>query len=325
MAAIKIITSSHYLPKRQVSNDDLSHLMDTSDEWIKTRTGIEHRRISEGENTSDLCTAVAVELLKKSGWSPESIDLIIVATMSPDYYTPATAAIVQGKIKAKQAVAFDLSAACSGFIYSLVVAQSFMGNMNYRRVMIIGGEVLSKVINWHDRTSAVLFGDGAAGVLLENEQDSTSSFLGNHLQTFGDLAASLQAGKTLPLASFPANSPHNYGAFEMAGRDVYTFATHRVPESIIAAVKKSNLQLNQVDWFIVHQANSRIIKQIAKRLQQPLEKFPMNIAAYGNTSAASVPILLDELIDKKKIERGQILVLTGFGGGLTVGTQIIKY
>lgn len=325
MAAIKIVASSHYLPKRQVSNDELSLLMDTSDEWIKSRTGIRQRRISEKENTSDLCTKVAKQLLTKSGWDAATLDLIIVATMSPDCYTPATAAIVQGKIDANQAIAFDLSAACSGFVYALVVAENFIASSTCKRVMVIGGEVLSKVIDWTDRTSAVLFGDGAAGVLLEKNQTGESSFLANDLRTFGKLADRLQAGKTIPLGKFPTNSPHHYGAFKMSGRDVYTFATHQVPESIKAAAQKSKLALNQIDWFIMHQANVRIIEQIAKRLAQPLDKFPVNIAAYGNTSAASVPILLDELLDKKLIKRGQIIALSGFGGGLTVGTQLLKY
>ena len=325
MSAIKIVASSRYLPKRQVSNDELSLLMDTSDEWIKSRTGIQQRRISEKENTSDLCSKVASQLLAKSGWEAVTLDLIIVATMSPDCYTPATAAIVQGKIGADQAVAFDLSAACSGFVYALAVAGNFIASSTCKRVMVIGGEVLSKVIDWTDRTSAVLFGDGAAGVLLEKDQTGKAVFLANDLQTFGKLADQLQAGKTVPLGKFPANSPHHYAAFKMSGRDVYTFATHRVPESIRAAVQKSNLTLNQIDWFIMHQANVRIIEQIAKRLGQPLAKFPVNIAAYGNTSAASVPILLDELLDKNLIKRGQIIDLSGFGGGLTVGTQILKY
>ncbi|KRM06483.1 3-oxoacyl-[acyl-carrier-protein] synthase III [Liquorilactobacillus ghanensis DSM 18630] len=325
MAAIKIAASAHYVPEKKVTNDDLSQLMDTSDEWISSRTGIHQRHISCGENTADLCTKVAQELLKKSRLTADQLDLIIVATMSPDCYTPATAAIVQGNIQAVNAAAFDVSAACSGFVYALTTAKAMMGLPSYQRVMVIGGEVLSKVIDWTDRTTAVLFGDGAAGVVLENSETTSSKFLSEDLETYGDLADRLQAGSTAPLQKFPANSPHHFEAFKMNGRDVYTFATHKVPLSIETAVKRSGLELEQVDWFILHQANSRIISQIAKRLKQPLAKFPMNIAEYGNTSGASVPLLFDELAEAGQIKAGQIIVLSGFGGGLTVGTQVIKY
>ncbi|MCC7616033.1 MAG: beta-ketoacyl-ACP synthase III [Liquorilactobacillus nagelii] len=324
MAAIKIAASAHYVPSKKVTNDDLSQLMDTSDEWISSRTGIQQRHVSCGENTADLCAKVAKKLLQKSGTAAEKIDLIIVATMSPDCYTPATAAIVQGKIQAVNAAAFDVSAACSGFIYALTTAKAMMKLPHYQHVLVIGGEVLSKVLDWTDRTTAVLFGDGAAGVLLETTT-SDSSFLSEDLKTYGNLADRLQAGLTEPLSKFPANSSHHFAAFKMNGRDVYTFATHKVPLSIETAVTESGLKLEQVDWFILHQANSRIITQIAKRMKQPLEKFPMNIAEYGNTSGASVPLLFDEMIEAGKIKTGQIIVLSGFGGGLTVGTQIIKY
>ncbi|GAJ25973.1 3-oxoacyl-[acyl-carrier-protein] synthase [Liquorilactobacillus sucicola DSM 21376 = JCM 15457] len=328
METIKVVKTARCVPAKVVTNDDLSKIMDTSDEWISSRTGIKQRHISVGENTSQLCAVVAEQLLKKSGWDVESIDLLLVATMSPDTYTPATAALVQGKIGAHNALAFDISAACSGFIYGLNVAEKFMTSSGSacNRVMLIGGEVLSKVIDWTDRTTAVLFGDGAAGVLLERQEDGGASrFISSSLHTYGELGDKLEAGKTEALVSFPMEGEHKIKAFSMSGRDVYKFATHKVPVSIEEAVKKAGLTLDQIDYFVLHQANSRIVAQIAKRLNQPLAKFPMNIAKYGNTSAASVPLLLDELVSDKTIKRGQTIVLSGFGGGLTVGTQIIKY
>ncbi|WP_311408005.1 beta-ketoacyl-ACP synthase III [Liquorilactobacillus uvarum] len=327
MGTIKVVKTAHYVPPKVVTNDDLSKIMDTSDEWISSRTGIKQRHISIDENTSQLCTKVAKQLLEKSGWDVESIDLLIIATMSPDSYTPATAALVQGNIGADKALAFDISAACSGFIYGLNVAEKFMTSSGSacKRVMLIGGEDLSKVIDWSDRTTAVLFGDGAAGVLLEQEEESASCFISSSLHTYGELGDKLEAGQTDPLVSFPVASDHKIKAFSMSGRDVYKFATHKVPVSIEEAVERAGLTLDQIDYFVLHQANSRIVAQIAKRLDQPLAKFPMNIAKYGNTSAASVPLLLDELVSNKVIKRGQIIAMSGFGGGLTVGTQIIKY
>lgn len=324
MENIRISKIASYVPSKVITNDDLGEIMDTSDEWISSRTGIKKRHISVSENTSELCIKVAEKLLQESDWECASIDLIIVATMSPDSYTPATAALVQGKIGATNAVAFDISAACSGFVYGLTVAQSFLMQNEIKKVMLIGGEVLSKVIDWSERSSAVLFGDGAAGVLLE-KSTKQSAFLAHDLKTYGELGDKLKAGETKPIESFPRTKEHVISGFSMSGRDVYTFATHKVPESIVAASKKAGLELEQIDWFVMHQANSRIVEQIAKKLKQPISKFPMNIEEYGNTSAASVPLLLDELVKSEKIKRGQVIALSGFGGGLTVGTQIIKY
>ena len=325
MENIKIVQTARFIPAKVVTNDDLSQIMETSDEWIKTRTGISQRHLSLNENTSALCTKVANQLLAKSNWSAQSIDLIIVATMSPDSFTPATAAIVQGNINAYQAIAFDVSAACSGFIYGLEVAKRFLSFSDVKRVMVIGGEVLSKIIDWQDRTTAVLFGDGAAGVLLEKDEAAQSQFLGADLKTFGAQGQNLTAGTTQALCQFPTNESHHLAAFGMQGREVYKFATHEVPTSIKDACQQANVSLDEVSYFILHQANARIIQSIAKKLKQPLTKFGLNIAEYGNTSAASIPILMDEMQEQGLLKRGDILVLSGFGGGLTVGTHVIKY
>lgn len=309
------------VPDKVVTNNQLSAFLNTSDEWISKRTGIKERHVSQGENTSDLAVRVAQALLRKGELKAKQIDLIIVATMSPDSLTPSTAAIVQGKIGASKAVAFDLSAACSGFAYAFAVARSLMLVNHWRHALIIGAEVLSKIVDWHDRTTAVLFGDGAGGLLLE--ASSIRHVLAIQLNSYGQLGDKLTAGQIKPVANF-LKDKHQFTAFQMAGRDVYRFATHQVPLSIMAAAKQAELKLNQIDYFLLHQANSRIIKQIAKDVKQPFEKFPLDIASYGNTAAASEAILLAECVAKGKIKRGNIIALSGFGGGLTTATIIFK-
>lgn len=324
MEAIKIIETARYAPSKIVTNDDLSQIMDTSDEWITERTGIRQRHISEGENTSDLAIKVGQSLLAKSGYQPDQVDLIIVATMSPDAYTPATAAIVQGELGASHAVAFDISAACSGFMYAMMVAKQLLQMPTVNRAMVIGAEVLSKIIDWQDRTTAVLFGDGAGGVLLEKDATATSILLGQNWQTFGDQHDALSAGYTKVANQFPGPVT-DLKPFYMDGHGVYRFATHQVPKSIIAAADQASIDVDAIDHFILHQANARIIRSVAKRLHVSQEKFPININEYGNTSAASEPILLSECVDQGIVKRGDIIALSGFGGGLTVGTMIIKY
>lgn len=319
---VAIAASSFAVPDRTISNDQLSQWLDTSDEWISKRTGIKERHISSGENTSDLATRVAKSLLSKSGLSAEQIDLIVVATMSPDNMTPSTAAIVQGKIGAKKAIAFDISAACSGFSYAFTIARSLLLTQHLQNAIVIGAEVLSKLIDWQDRSTAVLFGDGAGGVLLTACQEQ--HVLGIDLRTFGWLGDKIQAGHLGANADFRQNK-RQLSAFQMEGREVYRFSTHQTPLSIEAAAKQAHLRLKEIDYFLLHQANQRIIKQVAIRLQQPLSKFPMNIDRYGNTAAASEAILLAECIAKKVITKGKIIALTGFGGGLTTATIIFKY
>lgn len=322
MGKWKIVSTASYVPPLVITNEQLSNLMDTSDEWIRTRTGISTRHISQGQNTSDLAVQVAKKLLAQAHWTPESVDLIIVATMSPDSYTPSTAAIVQGKLKAAHAVAFDVSAACSGFVYALSIADGLMNNPAINHVLVIGSEVLSKIVNWQDRSTAVLFGDGAGGVAVAKSTEA--HLLGSHLSTFGDLSNQLVAGQTTAGHDFPKQVT-GLTSFQMNGREVYRFATHEVPNSIQTALAEARIKPTQIDHFLLHQANARIISQVAKRLGQPMEKFPLNIDHYGNTSAASEPLLLDECVRQGVVKRGSLIVLAGFGGGLTAGTMIIRY
>lgn len=321
MQDIKISATAFAVPEKVVSNDDLAQFMDTSDEWIYKRTGIKNRHISSGENTSDLASKVADKLLKKAKLDAKEIDLIVVATMSPDNMTPSVAAMVQGEIVAKNAVAFDISAACSGFSYALSIARSMMLVNGYRHALVIGAEVLSKLIDWQDRSTAVLFGDGAGGVLLAESDEEC--FLGQDLKTFGNLSEYLTAGNLAANRDFRKNS-RQLSAFKMDGRQVYKFATNEVPGSISRAANIAKLNIEEIDFFLLHQANRRIVEHVAKKMKQPLNKFMLNIQEYGNTAGASEAILLTECIENKVIKKGNIVALSGFGGGLSLATIIVK-
>ncbi|WEV43054.1 ketoacyl-ACP synthase III [Lactobacillus sp. ESL0684] len=318
---LKIKQTAHYVPAKVVTNDDLTQLMDTSDDWIVSRTGIKQRHIATTEQTSDLAAKVAKLLLTKANCSADQLDFIIVATMSPDYQTPATAAIVQGKIGAENAFAFDINAACSGFIYAISIADKLL--THYQRGLVIGAEVLSKLVDWQERSTAVLFGDGAGGVLVENDSDN---LVAEDLATFGDSGSQLTAGYQAVNSAFTQDKTAIHQKyFEMDGRGVYHFATHEVPTSIVRVLAKANWQPDEVKWYLLHQANGRILTSIARHLHQDEQKFLQNVACFGNTSAASIPILLDEAVSDKRIKRGQKLILSGFGGGLTVGSIAIIY
>ena len=322
--SLRISQTAHYVPLKVITNDDLAEIMTTSDEWISSRTGIQERHVVQDEQTSDLALTVAQLLLQRANLKPEQLDFIIVATMSPDYLTPSTAAIVQGKLHAGHALAFDINAACSGFIYALAIADKLLAGP-YQRGLVIGAEVLSKLIDWQERSTAVLFGDGSGGVLVE-KSSQTEGIIAEDLAAFGEQRAKLTAGYQ-PLCSpysSDSNSEHKK-YFEMDGRAVYNFATHEVPNSIRRVLVKANWEKEDVQWFLLHQANGRIISAIAKHLNIPEEKFLENIAKYGNTSAASVPILLDEAVNSGIIKRNQKLILSGFGGGLTVASIALSF
>lgn len=312
----KITATARYLPKNIVTNDELAQWMDTSDEWIQSRTGIKQRHIAEEENTSDLCTEVARKLLAKAQIDAASLDFIIVATMSPDYSSPSVACQVQGRIGANQAMAFDLAAACAGFVYALATAENFI-RTGLKRGLVIGGEKTSKLINWEDRSTAVLFGDGAAGVLLES--DNKPSITRQMLRADGERSNSLVAGFRPTKTKF--HQEDDQAGLTMDGRGIWNFALNDVVKDLQAFVKEE-----PIDLYLFHQANRRIIEKMAKKLKEPIEKFPMNLANYGNTSAASIPILLDELVEAGSIHLNgtQKVVLTGYGGGLAWGNLLLE-
>lgn len=316
----KITATASYVPENIVTNDDLAQIMDTSDEWIHSRTGIKERRISLKENTSDLCYEVAQQLLARTATDPLELDFILVGTITPDFLTPSTACLVQGRLGAANAFAFDLTAACSGFVYALSMADKLI-RTGSKKGLVIGGEVLSKVLDWEDRGTAVLFGDGAAGVLLEATGDQP-------LIQRESLKADGTRGMSLTSGYVPNQNPYHQDEaikspnMQMAGRDIFDFATRDVVKAIAETVGEEK---DDVDYYLLHQANSRILDKVARKLKVPREKFPQNMDRYGNTSGASVPLLLDELVTNGTLSLGskQKLVLSGFGGGLTWGTLLL--
>ena len=321
---IKITTTGHYLPELIVSNDDLTQYMDTSHEWINKRTGISSRHIATNENTSDLASKAAKIILSKSGIAADELDFIIVATMTPDALSPSTACIVQEKIGATKAFCFDISAACSGFVYALSNASHLMKSGSYQKGLVIGAETMSKVINWQDRSTAVLFGDGAGGVLLERTDSDEDSFIAEDLHSDGSRHMALVADHKNVQNPFTELKENQTYYLEMDGRGIFDFAIRNVPETINTIIDKSNLSKEDISWVIAHQANKRLLEAISKKSKIPFERFGLNIAETGNTSAASIPVLLDQMIESKQIQPGENILITGFGGGLTWGSLIIK-
>lgn len=319
----KIVGTGMYVPKNIVSNDDLSKFVDTNHEWIVTRTGIEERRISTGEETSDIAYEAAYEALESSSLKAEDLDYIIVATLSGEVVCPSIACIVQKRLNAKNATAFDINAACTGFIYGVTLADSLIKSGSCKNALVIGAEVLSKVMNWEDRNTCVLFGDGAGAAVLSASENQ--GIICSKTKSFGDIGDCLKVGgKELdnPFAH-KKNSIMPY--ISMEGKEVFRFATGVMVELVEKVVKESGINLEEVAMIVPHQANLRIIDYAARKLKVSLDKFYINLNKYGNTSAASVPIALDEAVKFGKIKKGDYIILVGFGGGLTCGATLIKY
>ena len=322
MAFAKISQVAHYAPEQIVTNEDLAQVMDTSDEWISSRTGIKERHISKTESTGDLATEVARQLLEKAGISAEELDFIILATMTPDSMMPSTAARVQAKIGAHKAFAYDLTAACSGFVFALSTAEKFISSGTYRKGLVIGSETMSKSLDWSDRSTAVLFGDGAGGVLLEAAK--INHFLAESLHSDGARGECLTYGET-PLTS-PFSVPKEASTYlKMDGRAVFDFAIRDVSKSIKETIDLSPVSTDELDYLILHQANDRILDKMARKIGVNRDKLPANMTKYGNTSAASIPILLSECVEEGLIllDGSQTILMAGFGGGLTWGTLIV--
>lgn len=322
MSFAKISQVAHYAPDHIVSNDDLSRSLDTSDEWISSRTGIKRRHISQTQDTSDLATEVAQSLLKKSQLSADELDFIIVSTITPDANMPSVAAKVQGNLGASNAFAFDMAAACSGFVFALAMAEKLIASGQYRKGLVIGAEVMSKILDWTDRSTAVLFGDGAGGVLLETSEDK--HFLAESLNTKGDQWSCLQSGDKGLNSPYSQTKARESSYLTMDGRAVFDFTIKTVSKDISQML--DDHQDMAIDFFLLHQANVRILDKMAKKIAVDREKFLANMQDYGNTSAASVPILLSESVDKGLItlDGSQTIFLSAFGGGLTWGNLIVK-
>lgn len=327
---IKIRGTGSAVPKLRVTNDDLSKMMDTSDEWIRSRTGIGARHLAVEETTTGLAVAAAKEALKDAGLTAEELDLIVAATVTADKFLPNLSCEVQSALGAKNAVAFDINAACSGFLFALNTVQMYLENGVYKKALVIGAETLSKIMDWNDRGTCVLFGDGAgAAVVAAEEEDENKAE--NRTGILSMVQGSDGArGEVLRCDNRPVNNPFavndtKLSYVSMNGQEVYKFAVKTVPKVIEEAVKKAGLEVEDIDLFVLHQANLRIIESVAKRLHQPMEKFPTNLEECGNISAASVPILLDNINKHGMICEGKKIVLAGFGAGLTWGATVLVW
>jgi 3-oxoacyl-[acyl-carrier-protein] synthase-3 len=317
----KIIGLGKALPSRIVTNDDLSKMVDTSDDWIATRTGIRERRVSSrDEATSDLALKAAKDAISTAKIGPNDLDLIIVATTSPDTLFPSVACILQDKLVAKNSVCFDVSAACSGFNFALSIASSFIKGGTYKTILVVGADTLTKYLDWNDRTTCVLFGDGAGAVVLKGATDG-AGIISSYLMSDGS------GGKYLVMPGGGSRDPEEVnGRFmRMDGKEVFKFAVKALEDTIGIALKMADLSMDDVDLLIPHQANIRIIDHAVKKLGLPKEKVYVNLDRYGNTSAASIPIALTEAAAAGKIKPGDIVALGGFGAGLTAGANIIRW
>ena len=315
MSTVKVIHTSSYLPIHEIKNADWELQLDTTDEWIRKRTGIQTRRYAKELTTSDLAIRAAQKLLEESKIHPDEIEFVIVATMTPDTMSPSCAAKVQGAIGATNAFAFDISAACAGFVFALSTGVKMLSAGNRKYGLVIGAETMLSVLDWKDRSTAILFGDGAGAVLLE-KTDQTTLFV-ESLRSDGLKGDALVCGERM--------EQHTLSTMKMDGRGVFELVSREVPKNISETLEKAQMSADEVDLYILHQANVRLIEQVAKKLKQPIDKFPTNLERVGNTSAASVPILLDELVQNQSITfgSGQKLLLSGFGGGLSWGSIII--
>ena len=316
----KIKGTGSYLPEKIATNDFLSTLVDTSDEWITSRTGIRARHIATGEEcTASMACEAAKRALDDAGMKAEEIELIIAATCSSDTLVPSTACDVQGRLGAVNAAAFDLNAACSGFVYALNTADAFFQCGTYRNALLIGVETLSRLVSWEDRSVCVLFGDGAGAAVVTAEETGLIAI---------DMGSDGSRGNQLIVKSRGNNNPfepgeHPMDYLYMDGPAVFKFAVRTVPQTISTALERANLNVEDVDWFLLHQANYRINQAIARRLKVPIEKFPCNMDHCGNTSGASIPLLLDETRRQGLFEPGDTVVLAGFGAGLTWASAVL--
>ena len=315
-----------YAPSRVLTNDELATMVDTSDEWIVTRTGIRERRIAaDDETTTTLSVYAARDALAVAGVDASEVDLVIVGTCSPDYPLPATAVLVATELGATRAAGFDLQAACSGFLYALATASSFIRSGMYRNVVVVGVEVLSRFINWSDRNTCVLFGDGAGAVLL-SASDQPGGLLGWDLFSDGTGCEGIivpAGGSRRPASIETVEGNLHY--IQMAGRDVYKYATRQLADSASTALRQAGLTVADVDQFVFHQANLRIIEHVERELGIPADKVFVNIEKYGNTSAASVPMALAEAVAAGRIQPGDRILMVAFGAGYTAGAAVVEW
>lgn len=317
----RIIGTGSYVPEQIVTNDDLAKIVETSDEWIRSRTGIGERRIATLDSTSDMAARAAQAALEQAEVGAEEIDLILLGTSSPDHCFPNGACEVQARIGAVNAACFDISAACTGYVFALNTAHAFISTGLYRTALVIGADVLSKLIDWSDRGTCVLFGDGAGATVVRADD---RGILGMNMQSDGAKGGVLTCGSRSN-GNFLLGKKPELGYMAMDGQEVFKFAVKKVPECITKVLEDTHTSKDEIAYFVIHQANYRIIESIAKRMKVDIERFPVNMEHYGNTSGASVPLLLDEMNRAGKLKRGDKIVFAGFGGGLTWGATLLEW
>ncbi|WP_240099798.1 beta-ketoacyl-ACP synthase III [Thermomonas flagellata] len=319
----RIAGTGSYLPQKVLSNDDLARMVDTSDEWIATRTGIRQRHVAaDGETTSDMALQAARRALEAAAVAPQDLDLIVVGTTTPDLIFPSAACLLQHKLGAEGCPAFDVNAACSGFIYALATADKFIRAGAARTALVVGAETLTRMLDWNDRATCVLFGDGAGAVVLK--ADAETGILSTHLHADGGKKELLWNPVGVS-AGFRPQEPNAGVRVLMTGNEVFKHAVKALDAVVEEALAANDLDRHELDWLVPHQANLRIIEATAKRLDMPMERVVVTVDKHGNTSAASVPLALDLAVRDGRIQRGQLLLLEAFGGGFTWGSALLRY
>ena len=330
MKGIKILGIGKYAPEKIVTNDDFTKILDTSDEWITTRTGMKERRFSQGEPTWFMATKAAKQALEHAGISPSEIGIIITSSVTPDFSCPTMSCMVQREIGAIGSMTIDINCACAGFVYALDMAKQYLSGGDIKYALVIGAENLTKITDFEDRSTCILFGDGAAACVVEASDNFYTSFLGADGNGAGKIVSRLCEPQNIFMdenkKSYDDKLPETNQQFMyMDGKEVYKFATKILPEAVNKALAKTELTVEGIDIFIPHQANIRIIETAAKNLGVSLDKFMVNIQKYGNTSSASIPLALSEAFSEGKIKHGDKVCLVGFGAGLTYGALIFEY
>ncbi|MBI5286604.1 MAG: ketoacyl-ACP synthase III [Deltaproteobacteria bacterium] len=325
MLRARIIGTGSCVPKRVLSNDDLTRIVETSDEWITTRTGIKERRIVDGETTTDLATRAAKEALKGAHTTPKEIDLIVVGTVTPDMLFPSTACFLQANLATRRGIpAFDVSAACSGFLYAMDIADRYIRTGAVKKALVVGVDVFSRIIDWRDRNTCVLFGDGGGAVVLSAEKGG-SGILSTHIHSDGHHWRMLYT--PLGVSSSPFNSSPSVEPthLRMQGNELFKVAVKTMINTCLEAMDHNGVKPDEIAFLVPHQANLRIINVIRERLGLPEERVYINLEKYGNTSAGSIPIALDEMVKGKMIKKGDLLLFIAFGGGLTWASALVRW
>jgi len=326
MIKAKIVGTGSYLPKKILSNRDLEQMVETDDHWIVSRTGIRERRIAaDDEASSDLALYASREALESAGIAACDLDLIIVATTTPDFPFPSTASVLQGKLGAKKAAAFDLQAVCTGFVYALATADQYIRSGMYKKILVVGAEVLSRVVDWKDRSTCILFGDGAGAVVISAEK-GPSGIISSHLHSDGTQYDSLfipGGGSREPVSHEVVDKRLHY--IKMKGNEVFKLAVMALEETAVKTLEENCLNSGDIDLLVPHQANMRIIKAMARRFGLPSEKIVITVDKHGNTSAASIPLALHSAVKEGRVKEGDLILLAAFGGGFTWGSTLIRW